>query len=148
GELAAIDDDALVVRTEAGEERRIARTDVVAGKPVGPRPARYSEILDLERIADQAWPAPEVHPLGAWRLRAAAGFTSRANSALPLGDPGGCLAEAVQACVTFYSDRGLTPRITVPLPVRRDVARYLEAAGWFAQPTVLVQTAPVAPIAA
>lgn len=147
GELAAIDDDILVVRTEAGEERRIARADVIAGKPVGPRPPRYSEILELERIADEAWPAPEVELLGAWRLRAASGFTNRANSALPLGDPGCSLDEAVRACVTFYTDRGLPPKITVPLPVRRDVARHLEAAGWFAQPTVLVQTAPIAPIA-
>jgi len=51
------------------------------------------------------------------------------------------------ACVAFYAARGLAPKITVPLPVRRDVARHVEAAGWVAQPTVLVQTAPVAPIA-
>lgn len=148
GELVVADEAVLVVRTESGEQRRIARADVIAGKPIGPRPARYSEILDLERITDRAWPAPEVTQLGDWRLRAAAGFTNRANSALPLGDPGCSLDEAVRACVDFYADRDLPPKITVPLPVRRDVARHLEAAGWFAQPTVLVQTAPVAPIAA
>lgn len=148
GELTALDAEGLVVRTESGQERRIAQPDVVAGKPVGPRPARYSEIIALERIADRAWPAPEVEPLGAWLLRAAAGFTNRANSALPLGEPGCSLDEAVQACANFYADRALPAKITVPLPVQRNVARHLEAAGWFAQPTVLVQTAPVAPMAA
>lgn len=141
GELTFIDDHGLVVRTEAGDERRIARTAVVAGKRVGPRPARYSEILALERIAAAAWPAPETEQLGEWLLRAAEGWTNRANSALPLGDAGCSLDEAVAACVAFYTARGLPPKITVPLPVRRDVARHLAAAGWVAQPEVLVQTA-------
>jgi ribosomal protein S18 acetylase RimI-like enzyme len=147
GELAALDDDQLVVRTEAGDQRRIARADVVAGKRVGPRPARYSEILELERIADRAWPAPEVLAVGQWRLRYADGWTNRANSALPLGEAGRPLAEAVEECVRFYTDRGAVPKITVPLPVRRDVAAHLAAAGWVGQPVVLVQTAPLTGLA-
>lgn len=143
GELTSLDDHALVVRTEAGDERRIARAAVIAGKRVGPRPARYSEMLVLERIAAAAWPAPETELLGEWLLRAADGWTNRANSALPLGDAGCPLDEAVAACVAFYTTRGLTPKITVALPVRRDVARHLTAAGWIAQPEVLVQTAPL-----
>jgi ribosomal protein S18 acetylase RimI-like enzyme len=143
GELAAFDEDRLVVRTEAGENRIIARSDVVAGKPVGPRPARYSEMIALERVADRAWPAPEVEFLGEWRLRAADGWTNRANSALPLGTTPGTLDEAAADVERFYRSRGLPPKITVPLPVRRDVARRLEATGWVAQPTVLVQAAPV-----
>ena len=42
----------------------------------------------LERAAARHWQAPETERLGEWLLRAAAGFTGRANSALPLGDPG------------------------------------------------------------
>lgn len=141
GELTSIDDHGLVVRTEAGDERRIARATVVAGKRVGPRPARFSEILTLERVTAAAWPSPEVESLGEWLLRAADGWTNRANSALPLGDAGCDLDEAVRACVAFYTARGLPPKVTVPLPVRRDVARHLAAAGWIAQPEVLVQTA-------
>ena len=45
-------------------------------------------IQDLERAAALHWQAPETERLGEWRLRAADGFTGRANSALPLGDPG------------------------------------------------------------
>jgi ribosomal protein S18 acetylase RimI-like enzyme len=143
GELAAFDDEQVVVRTEAGDERVIARADVIAGKPIGPRPARYSEILALELVADRAWPAPEVELLGEWRLRAAEGWTNRANSALPAGPAGCSLDEAVAAVARFYDDRGLPPKITVPLPVRRDVSGHLDSVGWVAQPTVLVQTAPV-----
>jgi ribosomal protein S18 acetylase RimI-like enzyme len=143
GELLDLDDAAIRVRTDDGREVSIARADVTAGKPVPPRPVRYSEMIALERIADAAWPAPVHERLGEWYLRAAAGWTSRANSALPLGDPGVPLREAVEACRTWYAGRGLTPRITVPLPVRRDVADTLVAEGWAAQPVVLVQTAPL-----
>jgi GNAT superfamily N-acetyltransferase len=141
GELVAFDENDLVVRTEAGQEHRIARADVVAGKPVGPRPARYSEIIELERVADRAWPAPVVEHLGQWRLRYADGWTNRANSALPLGHADRPLDEAVRACARFYAERAAPAKITVPLPVRRDVARHLVATGWVAQPLVLVQTA-------
>ena len=54
-------------------------------------------VEDLERAAALHWQAPETEPLGEWRLRAAAGFTGRANSALPVGDPGLPLPEAVAA---------------------------------------------------
>jgi GNAT superfamily N-acetyltransferase len=91
-------------------------------------------------VADEAWPAPVREPLGDWTLRSAEGWTNRANSALPLGDPGLDIGDAIDVCVTWYRHQGLTPRITVPLPLRRDVADALTAAGWYAQPVVLVQT--------
>ncbi len=143
GDLVSFDDDRLVVRTERGEERAIARAAVIAGKPIGPRPARFSEIVALERVADRAWQAPVVERLGGWLLRAAEGWTNRANSALPLGPADRDLDDAVRATQEWYEARGLPPKITVPLPLRRDVAAHLEGAGWVAQPTVLVQTAAV-----
>ena len=54
-----------------------------------------TRIDDLERAAAQHWQAPEQERLGEWLLRAAEGFTGRANSALPLGDPGLPRPEAV-----------------------------------------------------
>src|SRR6185437_11525528 len=45
-------------------------------------------IIDLERMAAAHWRGTEEEWLGDWLLRAAEGFTGRANSALPLGDPG------------------------------------------------------------
>jgi hypothetical protein len=60
------------------------------------------EIDHLERAAAQHWQAPETQRLGEWLLRAAQGFTGRANSALPLGDPGMPLPEAVAAVTDWY----------------------------------------------
>jgi ribosomal protein S18 acetylase RimI-like enzyme len=140
GVLMAADAEGLTVRTERGDEYVIATDDVAAAKRVGPRPARYSEIIAVELVADEAWPAPVTERLGDWILRAAEGFTSRANSALPLGDAGMPTDDAIDACVAWYRDLDLTPRITVPLPLRRDVAAALTARGWYAQPVVHVQT--------
>jgi ribosomal protein S18 acetylase RimI-like enzyme len=143
GVLVALDADRVVVRAEDGEVHSLAAADVVAGKRVPPRPARYSEIDALERTADRCWPAPVHERLGDWYLRAAQGWTNRANSALPLGNAGLPMAEALEATQVWYAGQGLTPRITVPLPLRRDVAEALATAGWSAQPRVLVQTAPL-----
>ena len=146
GVLVALDADRVVVRAEDGAVHTVPAADVVAGKRVPPRPARYSEIDALERTADRCWPAPVHERLGDWYLRAAQGWTNRANSALPLGDAGRPMAEALEATQAWYARQGLTPRITVPLPLRRDVADALAAAGWYAQPRVLVQTAPLDPM--
>jgi N-acetylglutamate synthase len=68
----------------------------------------------LERAAARHWQAPDTEPLGEWSLRAAAGFTGRANSALPLGDPGGPLPDAVTAVEAWYRARDLRPMIVLP----------------------------------
>lgn len=44
-------------------------------------------ISDLEEVAALGWRGTEEEQLGGWRLRAAGGFTGRANSALAVGDP-------------------------------------------------------------
>lgn len=71
-------------------------------------------VEDLERAAALHWQAPETERLGDWLLRAAEGFTGRANSALPLGDPGLPLPAAVTAVEEWYRRRGLPPMIVVP----------------------------------
>jgi N-acetylglutamate synthase len=144
GVLTAFEADHLTVRSEDGVEHTVNLTDVEAGKRIGPRPARYSEIIALERLADRAWPAPVHERLGEWFLRAADGWTNRANSALPLGDPGLPMDEAAEQVRHWYTARGLQPKITVPLPLRRDVANVLRNEDWEAQPLVLVQTADLA----
>jgi ribosomal protein S18 acetylase RimI-like enzyme len=143
GELTGLDADQIVVRTEDGRDRIIPVTAVVAAKRVPPRPPRYSEMLDLERALDRAWPAPAREPLGEWVLRAAEGWTARANSALPLGPSGLSPDDTVAAVTGWYAGHGLPPRIMVPLPVRRDVADDLERRGWPGDPPVLVQVAPL-----
>jgi ribosomal protein S18 acetylase RimI-like enzyme len=74
-------------------------------------------IIDLERAAALHWRGTTEERLGEWLLRAAEGFTGRANSALPLGDPGMPVGEAVDAVTDWYRSRGLPPMIVVPLPI-------------------------------
>src|ERR1700746_1220079 len=73
-------------------------------------------IIDLERMASAHWRGTEKEWLGDWLFRAAEGFTGRANSVLPLGDPGVPLDEALVAVTRWYRDRGLPPMIVVPPP--------------------------------
>lgn len=112
GDLVAIEADTISVRTRRGVEI-IDRGAVVAAKEVPPRPSRRGaphlaiSMEDLEAIMAQGWPPLERARLGDWVLRAAAGFTGRANSVLPLGSPGVALSEAVDHCEGWYEERGL-----------------------------------------
>ncbi|HEY5398960.1 MAG TPA: GNAT family N-acetyltransferase [Trebonia sp.] len=74
-------------------------------------------MLELERMAAAHWRGTEEEWLGEWLLRAAGGFTGRANSALPLGDPGVPLDEALDYVTGWYGARGLPAMISVPLPL-------------------------------
>ncbi len=88
GDLIALDETHLTIRTRTGEVR-IARADVHRAKRVPPsRQASAAQTVELELAADEAWPAPVRERLGDWILRAAQGWTGRANSALAVGDPG------------------------------------------------------------
>ena len=80
-----------------------------AGSPPG--------IAALERAAAAHWQAADTVRLGSWLLRADGGFTGRANSALPLGDPGLPLAGAVDEVEAWYRARGLPPMIVIPGPL-------------------------------
>jgi len=112
GEIVAMDADTISVRTRRGVQV-IDRASVVAAKEVPPRPARRGaphlavSMHDLETTMVQGWPPLERDKLGGWLLRAGAGFTSRANSVLPLGDPGISLSDAVDHCEAWNDERGL-----------------------------------------
>lgn len=68
---------------------------------------------ELQRIASRGWGYAEREHLGGWELRASGGFTSRANSAWPLGDPGIPLEEALAFVTEWYAARGLPARVAV-----------------------------------
>lgn len=97
-------------------------------------PGLSGEILELSEAGAEGWWAPESIWLGRWLLRAASGFTRRANSALPLGDPGRELAEALAEVERFYRDRDLVPTVVVPHvlagPHADPLDRWLAAHGW------------------
>ena len=65
------------------------------------------EVLTIERVAFDAWPAAEVRALGGWRLRFNHGVTNRGGSVWP--GPGSCeasLAERIEEVERFYAERG------------------------------------------
>ena len=109
-------------------------------------------IGELEVVAAKGWRAPEEAQLGGWLLRAARGFTGRANSALAAGDPGMPLAEAVIRVRRWYAERDLPAMIAVPYPLGRpsdsDIDRFLGRYGWGVRPApAVVMTAPAALVA-
>jgi N-acetylglutamate synthase len=91
-------------------------------------------IDELERVAALGWQAGEQDRLGDWLLRAADGFTGRANSALAAGDPGVPLAAAIDGVRSWYAERELPAMIAVPYPAEHPGAsaldRTLAVAGW------------------
>ena len=97
------------IRREQGDPVRIRLADIVAGKPVPPKPSvRLREsAAEVSRRAVDDWPPEDVEPLGEWLLRAAGGFSRRANSALTCGDPGMPLDDALARVEHFYAERDL-----------------------------------------
>lgn len=91
--------------------------------------------LLLERLAADAWPPLEQVEVQGWRLRASAGVTRRANSALPLSG-----ALPLDAVVEFYRSRGLPPAVQVSDDAT-DAA--LERVGWQRDIDVEVMAGPV-----
>ena len=118
-----------------GELVEVDPTVVVAAKMVPDAPARLrdrrptSTSTTLEQIAAEGWQPLEQASVGDWVLRAAAGFTGRANSVLPLGDPGRPLDEALAGVSSWYAERSLPPKIQVPLPLRADLDAALDRPG-------------------
>jgi len=139
GELTDITATEVVILT-AGGPVRVPLNEIHRAKTV---PARRGvtarEIAVVQRAATRAWPPAELAWLGEWRLRAAGGYTGRANSALPIGDPGVGLDVAIARVISFYAERGLPPRVDVPVPLASTVQRELIKAGWREECTVLVQ---------
>ncbi|MGI5502896.1 GNAT family N-acetyltransferase [Lentzea sp. CA-135723] len=67
-------------------------------------------------------------PLGNWLMRAAAGFTGRANSTLTCGDPGMPVPDALKAVQRFARTHGIKPTAHVVNGSPAEAA--VEAAGW------------------
>jgi len=146
GELVALTETELTLATSNGTVR-VPLREIHRAKRVPPtrRPTATS-VIALEVAANEAWPAPVQERLGDWLLRAASGWTGRANSALPIGDPDRPLEQAVDAVERWYREHDLPPRMNVPLPLAAPVNAELDARGWETSPLVLVQAAPLTAI--
>jgi GNAT superfamily N-acetyltransferase len=130
GILESWGESTLTVRREQGDLVTIDHDLVVTGKPVPPRASTRLRIRPeaLERICSEGWRAVDQEPLGEWMLRAAGGFTGRANSARVGGDPGTTTNQALAAVRRFYDERGLRPMAQVV--VGSDGQATCESAGW------------------
>ncbi|MFE7117760.1 GNAT family N-acetyltransferase [Streptomyces sp. NPDC057654] len=154
GVLTSWADGVLRITRRSGETIPVEEATLVAGKVVPPAPARRrvpaTNAEELDRVAARAWPPVESEFLGGWQLRAAAGFTRRANSALPLGDPGMPLDAALRRTAQWYAARGLPPYVQVSegtVGAGRRLADALTEHGWRAEGSALMRIGALAPLA-
>ncbi|MGW2179510.1 GNAT family N-acetyltransferase [Streptomyces sp. NPDC001732] len=153
GVLTSWTDGVLSITQKSGESVRIEESVLVAGKVVPAAPARRrgpaASFEELSAVCARAWQPVESEPLGDWRLRAARGFTRRANSVLPLGDPGVPLDEALRRVGQWYEDRGLPAYVQAATGgegTQELLCAELEERGWRREVTTEVRTAALAPI--
>ncbi|CAM5684935.1 GNAT family N-acetyltransferase [Streptomyces aurantiogriseus] len=154
GVLTSWDAGVLVITRKSGESVRIDESSLVAGKVVPAAPARRrgpaASYQELARVAARAWQPLESERLGEWELRAAAGFTRRANSVLPLGDPGVPLDAALDAVRRWYGERGLPAYVqtaTGAEGAQELLCAELERRGWVREVTAELWIGALAPVA-
>ncbi|MFG2710125.1 GNAT family N-acetyltransferase [Streptomyces goshikiensis] len=153
GVLTSWNEGVLVITQKNAKTVRIAESSLVAGKIVPPAPARRrgpaASFEELARITARAWVPLESEPLGGWVLRAAEGFTRRANSVLPLGDPGIPLDEALARVTSWYAERELPAYVqaaTGAVGTQEALCAELEARGWVNEVSAEVRVGALAPV--
>ncbi|MFG2971808.1 GNAT family N-acetyltransferase [Streptomyces sp. NPDC048331] len=153
GVLTSWDQGVLLITKKDGQSVRISESSLVAGKIVPPAPARRrgpaASFEELSRVAARAWQPLESEQLGDWTLRAAAGFTRRANSVLPLGDPGISLDDALARVTSWYAERSLPAYVQVATGAagtQEMLGAELERRGWAPEVSAEVRIGALAPV--
>lgn len=145
GELVAADDERWSIRRR---DRSVTVVDVAAieaGREVPAPRSRLASVSEVEQVAALGWRALETTRLGDWLLRAAGGFTGRANLALAVGDPGRSVDAALDSVEEWYAERGLPAQVQVPDGAApTGLADAAAARGWRVSPGVHVMTAEIA----
>ena len=111
-----------------------------AGNPPASRPAdpgpEVARVVDpervraLERLAHRTWPCGEEESLGPWLLRAAGGYSRRANSCLAIGPLPDGPEVGLEAVEAWYAARHLAPCLK-ETPLLDDATREeLARRGW------------------
>ncbi|MFD3469417.1 GNAT family N-acetyltransferase [Streptomyces sp. NPDC058682] len=154
GVLTSWDQGVLLITKKDGQSVRISESSLVAGKIVPPAPARRrgpaASFEELSRVTARAWQPLESEQLGGWMLRAAAGFTRRANSVLPLGDPGMPLDDALARVTSWYAERSLPAYVQVATGAagtQEMLGAELERRGWASEVSAEVRIGALAPVA-
>ncbi|MET7720396.1 GNAT family N-acetyltransferase [Streptomyces mirabilis] len=154
GVLTSWDESVLLITRRDGEVVRIPESSLVAGKVVPAAPARRrgpaASYEELARVTARAWQPVESERLGDWELRAASGFTRRANSVLPLGDPGVPLDEALTYVRDWYAARDLPAYVqtaTGAEGTQEVLSAELEARGWAREVSAGLWIGALAPLA-
>ncbi|MFH7598296.1 GNAT family N-acetyltransferase [Streptomyces racemochromogenes] len=144
----------LTITRKDGVSVHIPESSLVAGKVVPAAPARRrgpaASFEELARVTARAWQPLESEPLGGWTLRAAGGFTRRANSVLALGDPGIPLDEALARVTAWYARRDLPAYVqaaTGAAGTQEVLCAELERRGWVNEVSAEVRTGGLAPVA-
>ena len=108
------------------------------------------EILAIERVAFESWPAAEVAALGGWRLRFNHGVTNRASSVWPgPGEGERPLDARVEGVERWYAERGGTACYQLsPATDPPELDAALAARGYEAFSPVSVEVASTAQVAA
>lgn len=134
GTCLAWEDGTCVVQPREGDPVTVAVADIVAGKPVPPKPAVRMRVTtpDAEAHTTSLFPDVETAPLGAWTLRWQSvpdeRPRKRANSCLAVTAPGMSLTEALDAVSAHYAGHGRTPLVQVEQG--SDTAAAVATAGW------------------
>ncbi|MGY0018462.1 GNAT family N-acetyltransferase [Streptomyces sp. cg35] len=171
GVLTSWDNGVLLITRRTGEQVSVDESTLVAGKVVPAEPARRrgpsATYAELAHISSRAWQPLESERLGDWELRAAVeqvpraarpggaavgrreGFTRRANSVLPVGDPGVPLDDALLRVRDWYDARGLpayAQTATGAEGTQELLCAELEARGWVREVSAELRIAALAPI--
>lgn len=157
GVLTSWSNGVLSVTRRDGTRVQLAESSVVAAKTVPAAPARprgtpAASVTELTAVAARGWPGTETERLGDWTLRAAEGWTFRANSATRAARsaPGTPDTPELERLVDWYTARGLPPAIQVTTGAE-DADELLDARlaalGWRARRPAVVQVGALAPLA-
>ena len=128
GVLQAWTPDLVTVRHADSTLYEIPSADVTAAKQIPEMPLRPVDVDQLFLTAALGRPAAETAHIGQWLLRASAGWTGRANSLLPAGNPGVAVPDALQETERFYLEHNLRPQVQVRVGSPQD--QEIRALGW------------------
>ena len=110
---------------------RVVKAPLGTGIPMSQR------ILDIESASSELWTTSDQERTPRWLMRAADGYTRRANSMIPIAAPwesnawgASSLEDDLAEGERFYHARGLPTILALPLPLFAGLATDLLAKGW------------------